>query len=186
MVDKFTNWCCEQHDIVCNQKYGNNLPYSYHLESVARLANKFFKNSMNFSMEQAVMVAYGHDLIEDARVTFNDVHIFLSGIGTGVTPLKSVSAARVARCIYNCTESTGRNREERHDEAYLERLLSDGLSVFVKLCDITANVLYGLANSSRMPKKYKVEVIDLFSKIREKYDSFNYIMDYIDNLLRYE
>ena len=58
-----------------NQFYGNGLPYSYHLDSVARYAIKYGHLVCNRHQDVLPLMfgAYFHDSIEDARLTYNDV-----------------------------------------------------------------------------------------------------------------
>lgn len=159
---EFIKWCNHQHDIVCNQKYNGNLPYSFHLMCVAKQVHKFFHHWALFSKKEALYAAYGHDLIEDARVTYNDITEKLVEF-EGSKDLLSIG--RITSAIYGCTESTGRNREERHDDAYFNRLTASNLAVFVKLCDISANITFGLLTNSTMVKKYRIEFPEFIERL---------------------
>lgn len=68
-------WFCDLHDNQCNQKYNKTLPYSFHLEMVAAQAQKFEKYiPVDNPYHDAVWVGiWGHDSIEDARLTYNDI-----------------------------------------------------------------------------------------------------------------
>lgn len=63
------------HDVECNQKYNGNLPYSFHLEMVAKQAEKYQHHipSDNPYYNAVWTGIWGHDSIEDARLTYNDV-----------------------------------------------------------------------------------------------------------------
>lgn len=142
----------EQHDVVCNQKYGDNLLYSFHLKAVVAQVNKY-KLCLNQSdlnwveqewrYQKAIRGAAGHDLIEDARLTYNDV--------------KQRWGVEVADIIYACTECRGHNRDERHSKEYFNTLKENRLAVFVKLCDIMANVIFSMLTNSSMYEKYQKE-----------------------------
>jgi (p)ppGpp synthase/HD superfamily hydrolase len=84
------------------------------------------------------MACYGHDLIEDARVTYNDI--------------KDKVGIFVADLIYCCTEEKGRNRDERHSDRYYQELSMNKTAIFVKLCDIMANLTYSILTNSDMYK----------------------------------
>ena len=157
----FTEWAHHKHDVFANQKYGGNLPYSFHLKAARQhadniwrlvnqdyVANPFTLPSEPFDGNDVTVILYtadGHDLIEDARQTFNDIKNKLLGI-----PVLNPLANDIAQSIFNCTESTGRNRDERHDAAYKARLTSDRRSCVAKIGDISANVMYGLNSSAAM------------------------------------
>ena len=78
--DKMDSWLFQkyafnQHDVVCNQKYGDIHPYSFHLTCVyaqSLLWSEYLP--IEFEALNAVRCGlYGHDLIEDARVSFNEI-----------------------------------------------------------------------------------------------------------------
>lgn len=139
--------CYYQHDIACNQKYGNDdLPYSFHLKAVVAQVEKYFPGNKSL-----ILGAAGHDLIEDARMTLNDVSVLLG--------------PDVADIIYCCTEEKGRNRSERHSEKFFEELSQNRNAVIVKLCDIMANILYSKLMNSSMYQKYQQEFDNVCDKL---------------------
>jgi len=141
---EFVLFCYNQHDVVCNQKYGDNLPYSFHLTCVGKQCAKFIHLlSPKFDHSLIYKAAAGHDLIEDARITYRDI---VSRVGE-----------EVADVIYRCTEEKGKNRDERHSERYYKELSVSEPAVFVKLCDIIANVTYSILTNSTMLDKYRKE-----------------------------
>lgn len=143
-----------------------------------RLSNKNKGESVFFfdagEREIVVMACMGHDLIEDARVTYNDIITMLSD-----TPGKG---SRVADIIYCCTEDKGRNRAERHSQRFYDQLYANKLATFVKLCDIIANIKYSLLTNSTMFNKYKKEhskVVDYLYT-----DDYMDMLIYMDNLFK--
>lgn len=140
----------DRHDIYCNQKY-NGYPYSLHLKAVVAQAYKYRHLLEERFREMAYLAAAGHDLIEDARITYNDVRDLYGG--------------GVAQIIYACTELRGRDRHERHGKEYMELLASDRVAVYVKLCDITANVIFSMLTNSGMYAKYHAEFPNLYSNL---------------------
>lgn len=140
-------WAQTQHDIVCNQKYDKTLPYSFHLSCVFNeLVNYIHNTQEDFSetdMDILAMGAMGHDLIEDARVTYNDI--------------ANKWGFEVADVIYACTELRGKTRAERHGPEYIETLQENFFGRIVKLCDILTNTRYSKNSGSSMFKKYKKE-----------------------------
>ena len=155
------------HDIEVNQKYAKNLPYSFHLELVEKQALKFEKYILSEKRDITFTGIWGHDSIEDARLTYNDV--------------KSKFGKEVAEIIYLCTENKGRNREARKDEVWYNELAQNDIAVFVKLCDIIANSLFSLTTGSTMFEKYKNEYYNkvkqyLYPKYKNRYaDMFEYL-----------
>lgn len=169
-MSQFQKWCVEQHDIVCNQKYGDELPYSFHLKMVFSQYDKF-KHLLSFTFrgerETIENAIWGHDLIEDARVTYNDI--------------KQLAGEEVAEIVLCCTDSVGRNRSERKDEAFWNRLTSNDYAIFVKLCDVIANVKYSLLTNSSMYKKYGTEFPHF--KERAYREQYKEMFDYLEKLL---
>ena len=150
--DIFIKFCINQHDVVCNQKYDKILPYSKHLDYVYNQCQLFddlrIENELSyFNIKCAI---YGHDLIEDARVSYNDI--------------KEMVGRDVAEIIYLCTENKGRDRSERKNDRFYEELNYNKSAIFVKLCDLIANIKYSLLTNSSMFKKYKDEWNDKIYK----------------------
>lgn len=170
--EHFILWCFNQHDEVCNQKYSNSLPYSKHLEFVLNQYEKFkhlIKEEDRWIVQPACA---GHDLIEGARITYNDI---IQRLGSNEPAIK------IADIIYCCTEEKGKNREERHSERYYAELSENKLAIFVKLCDIIANIKYSLLTNSTMFDKYKKESKKLDFLYLGEYDE---MFSYIDKLLK--
>ena len=130
------------HDNVCNQKYNKNLPYSFHLDMVWEQAVKF-KHLVDIDSSEVIAGVFGHDSLEDARLTYNDV----------VDQFNK----NVAEIIYLCTEFKGRTRKERHPLRYYSEMSVNHIAVFVKLCDVIANVKFSLLTNSSMFSKYTQE-----------------------------
>lgn len=157
------------HDIVCNQKYNKTLPYSFHLEMVAAQANKFkhlipCDNPYHMSIWIGI---YGHDSIEDARVTYNEI--------------KQLFGQDAAEIIYLCTENKGRTRSDRKNDVWYHQLKTNQDAVFVKLCDIIANSLFSALSNSSMFNKYKTEYIQ---KVKPNLycEEFKDMFDYLDKI----
>jgi len=143
---EFIEFCFHQHDVVCNQKYDKVHYYSFHLNMVIDNSEKFcyvLYGPPNNYFKKASMIAAGHDLIEDARLTYNDI--------------KDLVGEEVAEGIFLCTEFRGRNRSERKPDQFYIELRENKLATFVKLCDIMANTQYSIDTKSSMLKKGKDE-----------------------------
>lgn len=141
-------WILKQHEST-NHMYDTYLPYEFHLRMVAKVAEKYIELIPNLNdgetalRDTVLLAAYGHDLIEDTRVSYNDVKENL-GLFT-------------ADIIYACTNEKGKNRKERANEKYYEGIRNTRGAVFVKLCDRIANVQYSKMTGSRMFDMYKKE-----------------------------
>lgn len=139
-------WIFEQHRAT-NHCYDEYLPYEFHLNMVAKNASDFKSCANNRNHHEIFLAAYGHDLIEDTRVTYS---IVCDNLGQ-----------YAADIIYAVTNEKGRNREERANERYYEGIRNQEDAVFIKLCDRLANLQYGLLrggyNGNSMFKKYQKE-----------------------------
>lgn len=153
VIDRFKQFCINQHDVVCNQKYDDTLPYSFHLNAVAAMGLKY-SYLLNSADEVLITqcICWGHDLIEDARVTYNDIDT-----KTYLKNIRSNQSLIIKEGIFACTELRGRNRDERKSKEYFDLLKTNRLFVFCKLCDILANVTYGVLTNSSMVGKYRKE-----------------------------
>lgn len=163
-MDKhFKHWAVEQHEKT-NHLYDDKLPYSFHLQLVVDVATQF-KSIWNEVFEPAgiskgapvsYMVMYnscwGHDLLEDTRVSYNDIIKELKKKG-----YDNWESKHITEIIFALTNNKGRNRTERANEAYYEGIRNTPGAVFVKLCDRIANVKYSEMVKSSMYKKYKDE-----------------------------
>ena len=168
--EQFIDYCVNQHDIVCNQKYNDTLPYSFHLFAVAQQSNKY---SYLLTDRDSVLVelgAWGHDLFEDARKTYNDVRNLNITSSKGTVHYPELSA-EVAEIIYACTELRGKSRDERHGPEFYQGLKENSLGLYVKLCDLIANITFGLLTNSGMVKKYRQEFPHFKAELyREEFD----------------
>jgi (p)ppGpp synthase/HD superfamily hydrolase len=141
-------WCIDRHNET-NHMYDKYLPYEFHLRMVAHVCEKFIELIPNLNdgetalRDTVLLAAYGHDLIEDTRVSYNDV--------------KDILGLEAADIIYAVTNEKGKNRKERANEKYYEGIRNTRGAVFVKLCDRIANVQYSKMTGSRMFDMYKKE-----------------------------
>lgn len=165
---EFKEYCIKQHDVECNQKYDKTLPYSFHLNLVAIQANKW-NHLLSDGDEKLIteMGAWGHDLIEDARVTYNDI--------------KRIIGQEAADVIYACTDEKGKDRRRRHNIQFYRVLRENRLAVYVKLCDLIANITYSLLTNSSMYLKYQSEFPHLRNEIYRM--EFDQMFDHIEELL---
>ena len=154
-------WCISQHENT-NHMYDKYLPYEFHLRMVAKVAKDFqhlmdpmafAKNTFesritedfafHYMASTLEIAAFGHDLIEDTRSTYNDV--------------KKVTGELAADIIYALTNEKGKNRAERANDKYYEGIRNTPHATFVKLCDRIANIWHSKNTKSSMFKKYAKE-----------------------------
>lgn len=175
-------------DVFCNQKYGDNLPYSFHLKCVEQQGEKFLylipkinignkENSYSDSISLVAIIRLAltaHDALEDFRMSYNDVKEVASNLGN------TVAGEMLADIVYAVTDEKGKNRKERKSDKYYQELSENKLAVFVKLADISANTLYSKLTGSSMYEKYKKE----FSLFKEKcyIEEYKEFFDYLEKL----
>lgn len=163
----------DRHNNYCNQKYGDNLPYSFHLKCVINQGRKF-EHLVKYDWDDFIYPALlTHDVIEDCRMTYNDLADILKRY-------KYESYEGITNIVYCLTDEKGKNRAERKNEKYYKELKANPLAVFVKLADISANTLYSKLTGSSMYEKYKKE----FPAFREKVylEEFEEFFNYVENL----
>jgi (p)ppGpp synthase/HD superfamily hydrolase len=183
-------WCINQHNNT-NHYYDTYLPYEFHLRMVHQAAmdfkhlldnevdyfsgNKFEgpRGDKTVTLQEACLIAtYGHDLIEDCRVSHNDVQNYLG--------------QEAANIIYAVTNEKGKTRAERANDKYYEGIRNTPGAVFVKLCDRIANVQYSKMTKSRMFEMYKKENENFITKLGlyEKYNNHPLLpmFNYLNNL----
>ena len=117
---------------------------------------------------------WGHDLIEDCRVSYNDV--------------KNHLGQEAADIIYAVTNEKGKNRSERANNKYYEGIRNTPGAVFVKLCDRIANVQYSKMTKSRMFEMYEKELDSFISRMgyddsntHPYYEMFSYLINLFEN-----
>lgn len=177
-----------RHDIYCNQKYGDGLPYSFHLKAVLAQGQKFIhlipnkilenvnnRYSLPSTLRDAVVVALvAHDIQEDGRMTYNDIKDLVSGVSS------TVVGTLVADIVYCVTDEKGKNRAERKRDIYYQELSENNLAVFVKLADIAANTLFSKLTGHSMYDKYKQEFAH-FKEMCYK-EEFEEFFNYVENI----
>lgn len=135
-----------------NQKYGEH-EYSYHIFSVAdeamRLISILYPELQDKDLFTVIIFgALFHDSIEDARLSYNDVH----KIALSFTPEPYATAA--TEIVYALTNEKGRTRAERANDKYYDGIRNTRFAVLVKLADRIANMKYSRTSKSSMYQKY--------------------------------
>ncbi len=164
-------WCVRQHENT-NHTYGEfGASYAMHL----KLAHNVAKKHMNLLTPEERMIAHssiwGHDLIEDARVTYSDVAHQLGN--------------EVADVIYAVTNEKGKTRKERASDAYYAGIQEDACAVFVKLCDRIANIKYSKLMENPQFAMYRKENTNFEHQLGRfnKYSRFEAMFAELDELL---
>ncbi len=169
MIEKKVEWCIEQHKNT-NHFYDTYLPYEFHLRMVVNVCKQFI-NIPERQWGELEIACWGHDLIEDTRVSYNDC--------------KENLGEYVADIIYAVSNEKGKNRKERANEKYYEGIRETEGASFVKICDRIANIQYSKLTGSKMFEMYKKENehfknVVLKPELRTQYLP---IMNYLVNLL---
>ncbi len=179
-LDNLRDYIYNRADVYCNQKYGNNLPYSFHLNCVEKQGRKFLYLVDEKDKMTIIAGLISHENIEDFRMTYNDVlDIALKFYDEDERNCNYNESfgKEVADIVYCVTDEKGKNRAERKNDKYYKELKENKLAVFVKLADLAANTLYSKLTGSSMYEKYKKEFPNFKEKvyIAEYEEFFNYV-----------
>ena len=149
LLEKTKEYAIRKHKNA-NHKY-DKYDYDFHLNMVFEVAQKFIHLIEPNQHENVLAACWVHDIIEDARETYNDV--------------KKETNETIVELAYALTNEKGRNRAERANDKYYKGIRETKNASFVKFCDRIANVTHSKNNGSRMFKKYKDENEDFVAKI---------------------
>ncbi len=119
------------------QRYGKWKPYFWHTLRVYRIVCEY---SNNVDWRIAALL---HDVIEDCRLTYNDV-VKLFG-------------KNVADIVFACSNEKGKNRSERTGLNFYSGIRAIPGATVVKIADRTANAEEGLATNGSMLSKLRKE-----------------------------
>lgn len=150
-----------------NQHYDDTLPYSFHLDSVARLASACGSEVCAEPRDILPILfgAYFHDAIEDARLSYNDVRRQARLLG--LSDKQSLDAAEI---VFALTNDKGRTRAERAGEHYYQGIRQTPYAPMIKLADRTANLRYAAQHTNpanrRMAQIYKNEMPHFIASLR--------------------
>ncbi len=141
MLQKTIEYATDRH-LQVNHEYDEK-PYTFHLNMVYEVAQMFIHLVEESERENVYCGCWVHDIIEDARETYNDV-------------LEHTNAT-VAELAYALTNEKGRTRSERANDKYYQGIRDTPNATFIKLCDRIANITYSKARGSSMLEKYRKE-----------------------------
>lgn len=109
-----------------DQKYGDDEPYSIHLDAVHSLVKEYghlLASTKNF-LNMLEISAYLHDVLEDTSVSISEI--------------EQLFGSKVTETVYNVTDETGDNRKQRKVKTWA-KIRSSESSIFIKLADRIAN-----------------------------------------------
>jgi len=129
--------------VMVNHMY-DDMSYSYHLKQVALVALQFIELIPEEFRNEVIAAAYGHDLIEDTRETYNDV-------------VKAMQSRLAGDIIYAVSNDKGKTRAERAGPRYYKGIREQVFASFIKMCDRIANATYSKTSGSSMHSKYLAE-----------------------------
>lgn len=166
MLEKTKQYAIGCHENV-NQKYGDQ-PYSFHLNMVFEVAQEFSYLIPNDELENVYCGCWVHDLIEDARETYNDV-------------LRNTNKT-IAELAFALTNEKGRTRAERANDRYYLGIRETPNATFIKLCDRIANIRFSGSEGSAMLKKYRNEHAAFVAKLHQP--NLKDMFDHLEELLK--
>lgn len=169
LLSRAVEFATRIHDVKANQKYGDDLPYSFHLSQVYVVADKFKHLIPEEFHDQVFAACWLHDTIEDARQAYNDI--------------KQEFGYEVADIVYALTNEKGKNRKERENHKYYAGIRETRFTPFVKLCDRIANVRYSQSSGSKMFLMCQKENDDfLYNIAQENTEMGNYLSSIFNEL----
>lgn len=135
------------HESVNHTYSGYN--YILHLDAVYAVYKEFKDEAPDLGIRAQNQVyeeaCYLHDVIEDCRVTPNDL---LNKLNMSTLTVK---------IIFALTNEKGWNRADRANDKYYADMRNVVGATFVKMCDRIANVRFSILLGSSMFEKYKKE-----------------------------
>lgn len=150
-----------------NHHYNALYPYAFHLQMTVESAGKFIHLIPEKDRADVIGGCWVHDIIEDARETFNNV--------------KKATNETIAEYAYACCNEKGKIRKARANKKYYDGLKAYKHASFVKLADRIANVTFSINEKSSMINMYRDEFDDFYEKL---YDGrFEKMWDHLKKLL---
>lgn len=147
--------------------YGDKL-YSYHLAQVVSYFHKYKHLIPQEDWDHVESELWGHDGVEDARLTWNDIKKELGSV--------------VADGCFSMTNNAGKNRKERSDSGYYAKLAKDPFGEFKKLCDRLANVKNSIDNGHSMKATYAKEFESFKNSLNTNGDKYIEMWDELAKL----
>lgn len=180
-AESFKLWCFNAH-AETNHHYDDELPYSFHLKAVEREVISYMhviNPEENLPKAIALLcAAYGHDVLEDTRNSYNDIKeaLLKSFIRLDIV----TEALEMIRAVTNI--GRGRNRAERMPDSIYEEIRSTYDADYLKLCDRLANVRYSIFTRSGMTNMYAKENDAFVSKVTARPEKLKPLIDDLKSL----
>jgi (p)ppGpp synthase/HD superfamily hydrolase len=167
-LEEKAKWFSYYHHGVTLHMYDGVTYHEGHLTRVAGIAQRFINWIPEEVRDTVLAACWLHDVIEDARVTYNDV--------------KQLFGEDVAELVYAVTNEKGRVRKDRANHKYYHGILNTPYATFVKLCDRIANIEAGKEKGNSMIDAYRKEHAHFVQQLD---DHFRYasMWTYMDELL---
>lgn len=175
----FIDWCFKAHRDVNHNDYGGYLPYEFHLKMALKVASQFHYIVPIEEYDIYLCAVAGHDLLEDTRKSYNDV---LQQLMQGDEKYTEVIARIITEMIFAVSNETGRNRLERANARYYEKIRIIHGAKFVKMCDKIANVRYGVWHDSDKLGMHKKEHVHFLEEMQLE-PMYNPMLHYLNDLL---
>jgi hypothetical protein len=112
----------------------------FHVDKVV-YAVETYQDIFIYATDKSITIAaaYGHDLVEDAKQTFND--------------MKSIIGVEAAKVVLRVTDVPAENRLMKH-LLTMGKTIEDHRAIILKMCDIWANATYSKTSGGTMYIKY--------------------------------
>ena len=164
--EKARSYAIEKHRDA-NHKY-DQYPYDFHLQMVVNAAEQFIHLIPEDAQHNVLAGCWTHDIIEDARETYNDV--------------KNALNEDVAELAYALTNDKGKTRSERAGDTYYVGIRNTPYATYIKLCDRIANATHSKNTNSKMLAVYRKENPNFIAKLHdEKYIA---VIEYLKDLMK--
>lgn len=135
-----------------NQTYDDGTYFENHILVVFYFGLKFIHLIPEDKQVAVLCGLLCHDVIEDCRVTFNE--------------LVKVIGLTGAMISYACTNNRGKTREERANDEYYRGINNTPFAEYVKVCDRLGNTSSSVATGHGMAKKYAKEFGHFRAKVQ--------------------
>lgn len=162
----------EKHASV-NHMYGE-YPYILHLDWAYNVGRDFIHWIPEDFQERVLSAIYAHDLLEDTRMTYNDLKEFFES-------LYPKGYSLPLEIVYAVTNEKGKNRAERANDKYYEGIVKTPYASFVKAIDRLANTQFSANFRGKMLSKYRNEMPDFLKKLNLEKD-YPEIAEHLMNL----
>lgn len=140
--------------------------------------NVFLTNNNYFSL--MLVGCYGHDSIEDGRLTWNDVVAQLTRLG-----FIKEHAVFIADLIFCVTDEKGKSRKERKNNKFFDELWENENAIILKFADMLANLLQTITFDYEGVQFKRVEFFHFVSEMpKPLHIKYEPIIQHFDSLFK--